>query len=214
MKKLKNIIIYIVCGVLVLFFGVVLVFAKNPKISDEYRLYYITHDLKTWPGEGNFTYTPGTVEYMGKPPFAIFKRCLRLGSGWLNDEFVGTDGIINSDTESFLYYKFDENIKNGKMIIDVSGFHNPNSDYEITELDSSAQIAHTLFKNASYNPVSDRKAEVYIKEQGGDDVYLGEFAGVGRFEFKLPRLDRGKVYVVTLKAEKYTYRIKSITINN
>ena len=49
MKKLRNIIIYIVCGALVAFFGIVFLLAKNPKVSDEYRMYYITHELKTWP---------------------------------------------------------------------------------------------------------------------------------------------------------------------
>ena len=34
MKKLRNIIIYIVCGALVAFFGIVFLLAKNPKVSD------------------------------------------------------------------------------------------------------------------------------------------------------------------------------------
>ena len=105
-------------------------------------------------------------------------------------------------------------VKDGKMIIDVSGFHNPNADYEIKDYDTSAEISQTLFHYASYNPIADRKASVYIKEEGGEDIYLGEFSGVGQVEFDLPRLDRGKKYVVTFKADKYTYKIKSITIKN
>lgn len=215
MKKLRNIIIYIVCGALVAFFGIVFLLAKNPKVSDEYRMYYITHELKTWPGEGHFTYIVGTKEYMAKQTESGKEnRCLRLGSGWLNDDYVDRRGLINSDTESYLYYKFDENVKDGKMIIDVSGFHNPNADYEIKDSDTSAEISQTLFHYASYNPIADRKASVYIKEEGGEDIYLGEFSGVGQVEFDLSRLDRGKKYVVTFKADKYTYKIKSITIKN
>ena len=37
MKKLRNIIIYIVCGALVAFFGIVFLLAKNPKVKNMAR---------------------------------------------------------------------------------------------------------------------------------------------------------------------------------
>ena len=61
-KNIARVLLYAACGVLVVFYILVLWWGKNPKVGTEYRMYYLTHELTDWPGYGNLKYTFGTKE--------------------------------------------------------------------------------------------------------------------------------------------------------
>lgn len=50
---MKKFLLYLVCAGLVAFFAVTLYLGKNPKVSDEYRAFYIDHTVKKWKNPGH-----------------------------------------------------------------------------------------------------------------------------------------------------------------
>ena len=103
----KKVCLYGICAVLAGFYLLVLWWGKNPNVEDEYRMYYITHELSDWPGYGNLSYEPGTLEYMvslkdrnGKD--RSVKVCQTKGTGWEEEQYEGS--VSKGDT-SYVYFK-------------------------------------------------------------------------------------------------------------
>lgn len=123
-KKTKNIVIYAGSVFLAAFYLLVLWWGQNPKVGLEYRMYYITHELSDWPGYGNLSYEPGTVEYCtelkdrnGKEmPFLV---CQRKGQGWQEEQYEGSK---NSGQESYLYYVPEEKLTSAEYVCEISEF--------------------------------------------------------------------------------------------
>lgn len=92
--------------VLAVFYLLVLWWGKNPKVGLEYKMYYITHELSDWPGYGNLSYQPGTIEYCTNLKDKngneqMFNVCQRKGKGWKEDQYEGSK---NSEKDSYIYY--------------------------------------------------------------------------------------------------------------
>ena len=85
-KNIARVLLYAACGVLVVFYILVLWWGKNPKVGTEYRMYYLTHELTDWPGYGNLKYTFGTKEICTEHKDRNGKEqsnvCSRKGQGW------------------------------------------------------------------------------------------------------------------------------------
>jgi hypothetical protein len=120
----KNIILYILSAILVIFYVCVLWWGQHPDVGLEYRMYYITHELSDWCGYGNLSYTPGTVEYCtelkdrnGTP--VSYRVCQRKGTGWESEQY---EGSISSGDTSYLYYVSDTDIEAAKYEFEISGF--------------------------------------------------------------------------------------------
>ena len=71
---------YIISVLLVLSYLYILWQGMHPEnISKEYRMYYIEHTLKDWPGNGGLHYTYGTIEYFDMEQEPQIKRSV---GGW------------------------------------------------------------------------------------------------------------------------------------
>lgn len=97
MKKV-NIIGYIVSGILIAAYIIILSTALNPKVKLEYDLYYIEKDLQDWPGYDGLNYSLGTKE-----SFAINEenRINRRGRSWNAFE---EDGCWTYGEHASLFY--------------------------------------------------------------------------------------------------------------
>lgn len=101
-----NIIVYMICTLLVVFYLAVLWLGFNPDVCLEYRMYYLTNELSDWPGYGKLPYDMGTVEYCtgywdkngNKYTTNI---CKRKGQGW---EKYQNEGSCNKGDMSYIYY--------------------------------------------------------------------------------------------------------------
>ena len=63
-------------------YSVILKVAKSPNVSPEYRAYFLTQELRYWPGADGLNYDLGTVvEFNQSPPF--------VGRNWRRSEAWG-----------------------------------------------------------------------------------------------------------------------------
>ena len=101
-KNIARVLLYAACGVLVVFYILVLWWGKNPKVGTEYRMYYLTHELTDWPGYGNLKYTFGTKEICTEHKDRNGKEqsnvCSRKGQGWQKSKRY--EGTQNDATAS------------------------------------------------------------------------------------------------------------------
>ncbi|MGN0318091.1 MAG: hypothetical protein ACI4E1_09200 [Lachnospira sp.] len=82
-----KLLIYMVCAVMIVAYLMILYLSIKPKVPVEYRMYYITHELKSWPGYGKLSYRSGTTEYCTENKDdnnQLFEHnvCRRYGDGW------------------------------------------------------------------------------------------------------------------------------------
>lgn len=127
-KKLltaKNITLYSVCAVLILFYLAVLWLAVHPKVCMEYRMYYLTHELTDWPGYGKLPYALGTLEYCTgyydkDGELYTHSVCKRKGQGW---EKYQNEGSVNRDKNAYLYYLPTVSQDGGSLYIHINDFN-------------------------------------------------------------------------------------------
>lgn len=105
-KKLLNVIMYAAGICLAGFYILILWWGINPNVPIEYNMYYITNELKDWPGYGRLDYEYGTIEICtsdyDKDGNAVkYKTARRKGAGWAKDQ---TQGSVSNADESFIYY--------------------------------------------------------------------------------------------------------------
>lgn len=110
---LKKILTYFVTAILFCFYISILILSTKPNVSMEYTKYYIDKELKSWNGEGSFSYVLGEPIVMCKPNEIVYGR---LSNGWSNLEEDGcwTDGEIAK-----IYFS-DLPRENLKLNIDIS----------------------------------------------------------------------------------------------
>ncbi len=121
---IKNVILYIVCAVFVVFYLAVLWLGFNPDVCLEYRMYYLTNELSDWPGYGKLPYELGTVEYCtgywdkdgNKYTHNV---CKRKGQGW---EKYQNEGSCNRDETAYIYYLPVSGCQAAKLAFEVNSF--------------------------------------------------------------------------------------------
>lgn len=119
-----NVILYIVCAVLVVFYLAVLWFGFNPNVCLEYKMYYLTNELSDWPGYGKLTYEMGTVEYCTgrwdkEGNIYTHNICKRKGQGW---EKYQNEGSCNKGDTSYIYYLPKSDGENTTFAFEINRF--------------------------------------------------------------------------------------------
>lgn len=130
MSKLRNVLLYVVCGVLAVFYLFVFYLGMNPDVPLEYEMYYFTHELTEWPGYDNLDYELGSVEYCmngydedGNYDNAL--RYLRRGDGWDWPELKGMKNHPDKN-EAFMYYvpvETKDNVTLNLNVTEYEGVH-------------------------------------------------------------------------------------------
>ena len=121
---IKNIILYIICAALVIFYLAVLWLGFNPDVCLEYRMYYLTNELSDWPGYGKLPYELGTVEYCtgywdkdgNKYTHNV---CKRKGRGW---EKYQNEGSRNAVDTASIYYLPISDKENTAFAFEINSF--------------------------------------------------------------------------------------------
>lgn len=119
-----NVILYIICAVLVVFYLAVLWLGFNPDVCLEYKMYYLTNELSDWPGYGKLPYELGTVEYCtgywdkdgNKYTHNI---CKRKGQGW---EKYQNEGSCNRGETAYIYYLPTASEENAVLAFEIDSF--------------------------------------------------------------------------------------------
>lgn len=177
--SVKNVILYIVCAILVVFYLAVLWLGFNPDVCLEYRMYYITNELSDWPGYGRLPYELGTVEYCtgywdkngNKYTTNI---CKRKGQGW---EKYQNEGSCNAGDTAFIYY------------LPTSGGENTAFAFEINSFEGDEAVK--VYANDELIGEFDRegKFELTVPEVTADKMLIIRFeAGESHFRLWKARL--------------------------
>lgn len=122
-KNTKNIIFYVLCAVLVIFYLTVMYLGANPHVGTEYRMYYLTHELTDWPGYGKLHYDLGTLERCtgslsgGEP--VDYPVANRKGRGWVIEEY---DYSRTKADVASVYYIPNQSKKNAELMIETSAY--------------------------------------------------------------------------------------------
>ncbi|MBQ4283439.1 MAG: hypothetical protein IJB96_05865 [Lachnospira sp.] len=131
MKKLgiKNIVLYLLSAVLVVFYLVVLFWGQNPTVPPEYEMYYITHELKVWPGYNNLAYELGKAEYCTNnynSKIEADKAVRRRGAGW---HYVDKHGSHSYEDEAYLYYIPNESKSDAELRVEIKKYRGAEETY-------------------------------------------------------------------------------------
>lgn len=86
-SKYSNIIMYFLSLLLILYYLNTLFNIARPNVCKEYKMYYITKELKDWPGYNGLNYKLGT-QLMFKNTSGNVAKC--KGEGWNETEESGT----------------------------------------------------------------------------------------------------------------------------
>ena len=198
-KIIKNIIWYAACAGLVAFFGFVFLKGRKPEVSREYRMYYIDHTLSDYPGEGNFSYTPGTMQYCmnyskwDKRPSPL---CLTKGKGWNRSEEQG-DGAWSTAAESEIYFPLNAELAAGGVLkIDTDKYEGSG---EVDVL-----LVFTKDESLTGSAGFDTGAQVTEK--------IGSFSDKGEHTFTLPKLREGDITRVIFRSGDNTFRLRTIQL--
>lgn len=119
-----NVILYVVCAILVVFYLAVLWLGFNPDVCLEYKMYYLTNELSDWPGYGKLPYELGTEEYCtgywdrdgNKYTHNI---CKRKGQGW---EKYQNEGSCNAEDTASIYYLPESDGENTVFAFEINSF--------------------------------------------------------------------------------------------
>jgi hypothetical protein len=116
--------VYVVCGVLVLYYCLILWWGVKPNVGLEYKMYYITHELSDWCGYGNLKYVYGTKEVcITRNENTIAQTseviCARKGQGFGESTLSGT---AVTGEEAFVYYLPERDASAAKLLVEVSEF--------------------------------------------------------------------------------------------
>lgn len=122
--SVKNVLLYIVCAVLVVFYLIVLWLGFNPDVCLEYKMYYLTNELSDWPGYGKLPYELGTVEYCTgywdkDGDKYTHNLCKRKGQGW---EKYQNEGSRNKGETEYIYYLPTSGGKDTALAFEVNSF--------------------------------------------------------------------------------------------
>ena len=177
--RMKNKALYLVTAALVVFYVFVLYLGMFPKVSEEYRMYYLSHELKDWPGYNNLNYKFGKLEYctenrLKNGKYAFFSVCNRRGEGWKDNNRY--DGTWNDDTSSVLYYRFLEEEDNAYLNIHVRDFR----------------------INSKEAEQGKSKHEVRVIYNG---EVIGTFSLAGKFTFKMPKLTANELSEIVFESD-------------
>ncbi|MFR1766293.1 MAG: hypothetical protein ACLSW1_01955 [Lachnospira sp.] len=137
-KTIKNSALLTLCAALIIFYLQIMVWGKQPDVPIEYEMYYITHELKDWPGYGKLAYESGTIEYCTSADTwsrfnTSYKICARKGSGWNPNQSIGS---VNDNAVSHIYY------------VPESAGSNAELKLRITEFEGSGKVR--VYKNDEY----------------------------------------------------------------
>lgn len=110
-KPSVKLLLYIVCAVMIASYLIILFLSIKPKVPLEYKMYYITHELKSWPGYGGLLYKAGTKEYCTEKKDDknhLFEHvvCARYGDGWKLEK-RNINGVHMKNDSALLYYVSD-----------------------------------------------------------------------------------------------------------
>ena len=169
---------YIISVLLVLSYLYILWQGMHPEnISKEYRMYYIEHTLKDWPGNGGLHYTYGTIEYFDMEQEPQIKRSV---GGWTDPNetepgrwTVGeTAGLLyevdNSDGPLTMTVATAEVMPGVKVELtangEVIGSFEPEVDSEYSFEISSLSAGELLLEFHIENPVSPKELGLSLNE--------------------------------------------------
>ncbi len=170
MSKLKNITLYGVCTVLVVFYLVVLYLGMNPEVPPVYEMYYITHELRDWPGYENLDYDLGTLEYCTgnydkQGNLVTYKVANRKGTGWAGSNWYGS---YNMEDEAFMYYYPNQSKEDATFYISIREMRQKGKikiyvgDEYIGHFDKAGEFKYTIPK-----VVADEKLVIRFETEGG-----------------------------------------------
>lgn len=148
----RQIMLYVLCAVLVIFYLLVLWWGSNPKVGIEYRMYYLTHELSDWPGYGKLSYALGTEEYCtqlkdrsGRE--VSYTVCRRKGQGWEKEQY---DGSINSEEKAYMYYLPQTSQQKAVFSVEINEFQGTGTvlvyadDEQIGRMDAEGRFDFTV----------------------------------------------------------------------
>ena len=162
---------YIISVLFVLSYLYILWQGMHPEnISKEYRMYYIEHTLKDWPGNGGLHYTYGTIEYFDMEQEPQIKRSV---GGWAEPD-EEEPGRWTVGENAGLLYDIDDS--NGPVIVaftttkvmpgvsveftatgEVLGSFEPEADSEYSFEIQSLSAGELLLEFHITNPVSPKE---------------------------------------------------------
>ncbi len=120
---MKKIVAYTISIFLLLSYLVILFLAMNPKVSDEYRMFYIDRTLKYYIKDGGLKNFKTNQWFMYNS--SSDSQLMNMGTGWSNPEenVTWTNG-----NESVVYFYLDSN-PNGNYTFKIEYIGNTGYDY-------------------------------------------------------------------------------------
>lgn len=156
-----QVILYVICAALVLFYCMDLWWGLKPDVGPEYEMYYISHELSDWPGYGNLKYTYGTKELciernektIAETPDVI---CARKGRGFEKPEKTGTR---SSQKDSYVYYIPEKDAQKAVFKAEISEFEG-----DIVNVYAQDTLIGSITAAGSYEfDMSDIRADELLK---------------------------------------------------
>lgn len=181
--KLREYVMYITSVLLFVFYILVLFLSFKPKVSMEYKSFYIDKELKSWGSNDSFSYTLGTPLKFYMPNEEIYSR---ISNGWSNLE---TDGCWTDGNAAKIFFKDLPNkdinisilvadmiakgkiyfVANGNTMLSISPkdiFYNNKLEFQVPShilLDGYLEL-EIIIDNPQSTPTDSRKLGIRIKE--------------------------------------------------